>query len=116
MEENPNLDDDRKKKLTAQQLTKARAIVGAHKEKIEITDSQWEAIQAGAISTAKLQRILLNTDQDAFKERAMPHNRNVLTPAKEQLLKSMIASGRYTNAELAEALGISVSTVNKYKQ
>lgn len=116
MEENPNLDDDRKKKLTAQQLTKARAIVGAHKEKIEITDSQWEAIQAGAISTAKLQRILLNTDQDAFKERAMPHNRTALTPAKEQLLKSMIASGRYTNAELAEALGISVSTVNKYKQ
>lgn len=111
---NPDLDYEHKSRIRAQELEKARYELGAKKQKIEITDREWDAIQANAISTNKLSRILNNTDQEAFKKRATPKDAAItLTSAKLSLIKSMYDSGMYTQADIAERLGISASTVSK---
>lgn len=109
---NPDIDYEHRRKEAARALNKARAIVGAKKEKIMITDRQWEAIQANAISTNKLQKILLNTDQEAYKRRATPKTqKNTLSPSQINLAKAMASSGMYTQKEIAEKFGVSPSTV-----
>lgn len=110
---NPDMDYEHKQRERARALTQARAIVGAHKEKIEITDREWEAIQANAISTNKLTQILNNTDQDKFKQRATPRNSTSLTDAQIALARSMRASGMYSNKEIADRLGVSASAVTR---
>lgn len=110
---NPDLTSEEKKKLKTQALAAARVQVGAKSTKIEISDRQWEAIQAGAISDTKLSQILNHTDLDKLKERATPRNSSSLSDAKVAKLKAMSASG-YSNAEIAEALGVSPSTVHNY--
>lgn len=110
---NPDMDYEHKQRARAQALTQARAVVGAKKEQVEITDREWEAIQANAISTNKLTQILNNTDQEAFKQRATPHSSASLTPSQISLAKAMASSGMYTNAEIAERLGVSASYISK---
>lgn len=112
--DNPYMTDEEKKKIKSQALAEQRVRYGAKKSKIEITDKEWEAIQAGAISSQKLSDILSNTDTDALRERAMPKNyRNTLTPAKEAHIKAMSARG-YSSKEIADQVGLSPSTVNKF--
>lgn len=101
------------KKISNQELTKARAMVGAKKDSIEITDKEWEAIQAGAIHENKLSLILNNTNIDKIRERATPRNNSSISNAKISRIKSLSNSG-YTIAEIARKLGISKSTVSKY--
>ena len=61
-----------------------------------------------------LTRILNNTDQEAFKKRATPKDASIsLTPAKISLVKTMYNSGMYTQADIAERLGVSTSTISK---
>lgn len=96
-------------------LEDARNITGASgsKTRINITDRQWEAIQAGAISSTKLSEILSFTDPDAIRQRAIPRTTTTLSPAKISKARNMNNSG-YTIAYIAEALGVSTSTVSKY--
>lgn len=111
---NPDWDYEHRQRERARSLTEARALLGAKKEKIKITDRQWEAIQANAISNNKLQEILRNTDQDAFKKRATPKQTSLtLNPSQIELAKAMSNSGMYTQKEIAERLGVSPSTVSK---
>lgn len=105
--------NDKKKKIRGQALTEARERVNAKKKKIDITDREWEAIQAGAITSNKLLEILQNSDQDKLKERAMPKESRTPRPAQVSRMKAMQASG-YTLKEIAEATGYSVSTISKY--
>ena len=114
VEANPSIksDDDAYRRLRGQALTGARLRVGAKKERIDIGDREWEAIQRGAISDSKLQRILRNTDADALKQRATPRNNESLSTSKTALAKAMAANG-YTQAEIAERIGVSASTVSK---
>lgn len=100
-------------KLSQQALTRARLQTGAQRHPIDITDKEWEAIQAGAISEHKLTQILKYTDTDKIRERATPRSFKEVSPAKQARIKSMAASG-LTNAEIARSLGISSSTVSKY--
>lgn len=111
--EDPNLDAEHIKKQKSLALANAREIVGAKKEKIVITDKEWKAIQAGAISDNKLLSILNNADTKQIKQLAMPRNSNELSSAKQSLIRTMNASG-YSLAEIAERLDISSSTVSKY--
>ena len=60
---NPDMTKDEIKKKGQQALTKYRAELGAKKQNIQITDKEWEAIQAGAISENKLKLILNNSDK-----------------------------------------------------
>ena len=112
---NPDMTKEEIKKARQIAINNARAAVGATGKgtRITIDDKEWEAIQAGAISDSKLTQILRYTDMDGVKQRAMPRTTTQLTPAKEAKAKSMQASG-YTYAEIADALGVSRSTINNY--
>jgi DNA-binding CsgD family transcriptional regulator len=109
---NPDMDADDLKKLKNSALTEARLQTGAEKQRIKITDDEWSAIQAGAITPNKLKQILDNTDLDLVKELATPKSRELMTNIKLQRAESMLASG-YTQAEVADALGVSVATLKR---
>ena len=109
---NPEMSSADLKKIKGQALTEARLRVGAKKQQIDITNKEWEAIQAGAISTSKLTEILNNTDLDKVKQLATPRTATALSKAKSSKAQSMLNSG-YTRAEVADALGISTSTLSK---
>lgn len=111
--DNPDMTKAEIKKANQQALSAARTSVGAKRSSIEIADKEWEAIQAGAISENKLTQILNNTNIDALRQRATPRATTSLSTAKKNRISAMKASG-YTTAEIAEALGISTSTVSKY--
>lgn len=108
---NPQMDGETRKKIEGQALREARERTGAKKQQIVITDREWEAIQAGAISKSRLSDILNNTDLDVVKKLATPRTSKVMVPAKVARARAMIDAG-YTQAEVAEALGISKSTLN----
>lgn len=112
-QENPDMTKGEIKKANQQALTAARNSVGAKREPILITDREWEAIQAGAISENRLTQIINNVDTDKLRQRATPRATTTLSSAKVNKIASMNASG-YTTAEIAEALGVSASTVSKY--
>lgn len=117
VQDNPALEKDKKELRKVRQIaiTNARASVGASGKdtKIDITDREWEAIQAGAISDSKLSQILRYADADKLRERATPRLTNQLSQAKINKVRAYQASG-YTINEIAEALGVSSSTVSKY--
>lgn len=110
---NPDMTKAEIKKAGQQALVKARTEVGAKRETIKITDREWEAIQAGAISNNKLQQIVAHTDTDELRQRATPRASTTLSQAKISKIQNMRASG-YTNAEIAKAVGVSAATVTKY--
>lgn len=112
-QENPNMEKEELKKIKQRALSDARNKLGAKRTTVDITDAEWEAIEAGAISPNKLSQILQNTDTAVIREKATPKNNRTMSDAKLNKLKCMAASG-YSNAEIAEALGISSSTVTKY--
>ena len=110
--DNPELayDKDKRKKVNAQCLEEARYRVGAKKNSIVITDRQWEAIQAGAVSSQRLEEILKNTDIDALKKRALPKTPKGIAPGKLATAKLKLDRG-YSSEEVARSLGVSVSTL-----
>lgn len=112
-QDNPGMTSGEIKKASQQALTQARAAVGAKRETIKITDREWEAIQAGAISENKLTQIIDNVDIDSLRQRATPRVTTSLSLAKQAKIASMNASG-YSTSEIAEALGVSTSTVSDY--
>lgn len=115
-DEGKELTKDEIKKASQQALTKYRESVGSVSRRdrsINITDKEWEAIQAGAISENNLKKILNNTDIDNLRERATPRTTTSLSQAKINQIKAMSASN-YTTSEIAKKLGVSSSTVSKY--
>lgn len=109
---NPDMDEATLKKIKSQALIEARRRTGAKKELVDITDREWEAIQAGAISKSKLKAILENADINRVKELATPRATPVLSTAKLGMAKAMAASG-YTQAQIADALGVSLTTLKR---
>ena len=107
---NPGMTKDELKRMKSQAIMGARLKIGATKPKIDITDNEWKAIQSHAISNSKLLSILDNTDLDQLRQRATPRNTRAITDNMKTLAKSMAASG-YTNAQIADRLGISASSV-----
>lgn len=114
-QDNPAIEKKELKKIAQRELTSARIRVGALRQPIKLSDREWEAIQSGAISENKLRQIIKYVDGDDLRKRATPRTAKTMTPAKINKLQAMKASG-YTNQEIADALGVSVSTVNKYKE
>ena len=72
-----------------------------------------KAIQSGAISPNVLKQLINFADKTELKSLAMPKTRQPLSQFKVNKAKAMLLSG-HTRAEIAEALGVSVSTVSKY--
>lgn len=110
---NPDMKPGDIKKASQQALTKYRNYVGAKRQPIVITDREWEAIQAGAISENTLSKILNNTDTDNLRQKATPRAASTLSTAKINKIKAMNNSN-YSLSEIAKALGVSTSTVSNY--
>ena len=114
--DNPDMTKEEKKKLRNQLLSGARAEVGSTSKKereLDLTDREWDAINAGAFSSNQLKSIIDNFDEDKLKKQAMPREQKGLPDSKISLIKTM-ASGNYTTAEIADRLGVSTATVSKY--
>lgn len=113
--DNPHIDEDQKKKLKQRLLTQARLETGAHRQKIVITEREWEAIQKGAVSPTALKKMFNYVDKDVLRKYATPKSEVKLSDTKIRRIQNMTNSG-YTNAEIAAQLGVSVTTIIKYKQ
>jgi DNA-binding NarL/FixJ family response regulator len=107
---NPNMAKEDVKKVQNQALAEARSRTGAGKQRIVLSQSEWDAIQAGAISNHKLEQILNNADLDTVKKLATPKSELLMTTTKTQRATQMLSSG-YTQIEVADALGVSLSTL-----
>ena len=110
IEADPSMDKKQKKRVRAQELAASRELMGARKQKIDITPREWEAIQAGAIAHSPLREILNNADPDQVRAYATPRDTPTLSGMRLSKAKSMINAG-YTQAEIASSLGVSVSTI-----
>lgn len=109
---NPDMSQEDLKKIKGQALNEARHRIGAKKEKIVISDKEWEAIQLGAISNNVLSQIIANADSDAIKAKATPRTAYKMTDAKIAKAKAMLQEG-YTTSEIASALGVSTTTIQE---
>lgn len=109
---NPDVDADSKSRRKGQELNAARKALGAKAQNIVISDREWEAIQAGAISKTTLKRIMDHTDTDRLRELATPKQHKVMTDTAIFRARSMANHGA-TIAEIADQLGVSPSTISK---
>lgn len=109
---NPEMDKDELKKIKTQALANSRARTGAKKQAVYITDDEWSAIQAGAITNNRLNAILKNADQDRVKALATPRTKAPVSSTTVARARAMLNAGR-TQAEVATALGIPTSTLNE---
>lgn len=107
----PGMDKDEIAKLKTRSLAKARETVGAKKAQIKLTEKEWEAIQARAVSTTKLQQILDNADMDIIRKLATPRQLQLST-AKASRARTLLSKG-YTYAEVAEAMGVSTTVLRE---
>lgn len=112
LEENPDMTRDEKRKLRGRLIKECRDKVGAGKERIEIEPREWEAIQAHAVSPTTLKKIINNSNMDQIKQLSMPRSTPIMSQAKITRAKSMFRQGR-TTAEVAEALDVSVSSLQR---
>lgn len=111
IEANGEMSATEKKKLRGKAIGPARDAVGASKTRIFITDQEWKAIQAGAVSANKLNQILNNANSDRLKELSTPRLSPKASAAKVTKAKQLISSG-YTYAEIGQYLGMSASWVS----
>jgi hypothetical protein len=109
---NPDMADDEKRKIKNQALAEMRVRTGAIKTRIDITQSEWDAIQAGAISNDKLVKILNNTDIDRIRELATPRKHVLMDSRNQARARGMLDRG-YTQAEVAAQLGVSLTTLKE---
>lgn len=108
-------DKDEISKIRRAAINDARVSTGASgkRARITISDGEWTAIQAGAISDTTLSEILRYAEPKTVRERATPRATTQLSQARINRIKALANSG-HTNSEIAEALGISTSAVSKY--
>ena len=112
---NPDMDKSEIKKAKQVALNKYRDNMGSVSRKernIDITDREWEAIQAGAISESKLNDILDNTDIAKLRERATPRTTKSYSNAQINRMRAMSAT--LTIQQIADKFNCSPSTVSKY--
>lgn len=106
----PDMEASELKKVKAQALIEARSRTGASKKLVDITDDEWKAIQAGAITANKLDSILRNSDIDQVKKLATPQTRLAMSNVAKARAQMMLANG-FTQAEVADQLGVSLTTL-----
>ena len=113
---NPDMKPDDIRKASQRAITKYRQEVGSisrRERSINITDKEWEAIQAGAISENKLSQILQNSDPDKLRQLSMPKKSNKLSTAQISRIRNL-DNNNFTISEIAQKMGLSTSTVSAY--
>jgi hypothetical protein len=108
----PDTDAKQRKRLESQALETARTRTGAKKQRIEISQEEWNAIQAGALHDTKVRAILDNADMDIVVKLATPRPSRLMSNADTKRAQRMLDSG-ISRAEVAKALGVSVSTLDE---
>jgi len=112
--ENPTAEFEDIQKHSGNFLKEARQRMGSSKHRIKLTPKEWEAIQAGAITHNRFLQILNNTDLDVIKEYATPREYvSKLSRNEIAYARNLLSQGRYTQAEIADLLGVSVSTLQR---
>lgn len=106
----PDATKDSIKKVKGRALRDAREVTGASKTRVNFTEKEWEAIQAGAISTNFLQQLIANADKDRVRALATPREGKEMAPTSIKRAKDMLSRG-YTQAEVADVLGLSLVTL-----
>ena len=106
----PSMDKQDIKRVENQAIAEARYRTGAGKQRIEITPAQWNAIQAGAIKKKMSSDILDNSDLDVVKKLATPRTQLLMSSSKKARASMMFEQG-FTQAEVAQALGVSLTTL-----
>lgn len=112
-EDHPEWDNDDKKKHRGIAIQRAREITGAHKDKVEFTDREWEAIQKGAIAEKTLMDLLKQADKESYTKLATPRDSRVIPDSTRSAIQNMYESGLYTQAEIAARYGVSSSEVSQ---
>ena len=102
------------KRLKNQALIGARTRIGASRTPVTITDSEWKAIQEGAISSHMLQQLVRNMNDDQLKALATPREKKKVTQSQQSRAMAMLRRG-YTISQVAQAVGISTSSINTIK-
>jgi hypothetical protein len=108
----PDMEPGDLKKIKSQALMEARTRTKADKSIITLTERQWEAIQAHAVSANILKQILDNADMDVVRRLATPRKQEELTASVKTQIRRRIEAG-YTQSEVANSLGLSTSTITK---
>ena len=109
---NPDMSKKERAKIEYMAVETARARLGTDRKgtRIRPTPREWEAIQRGAVSNAMLEEIVANADSDHIKKLAMPRETSRVSTAQQSRIMTLRSRGA-TQAEIAEALGLSVSQV-----
>lgn len=115
IEANPELkdkdNDDKRRKLSAKAMDEARDAVngGVHTKRyrITLTDREWDAIQAGAISETQFKRVIRYSDKDELKKRALPRQGTGLKASTRSRAIMLLNKG-YAPSTVAKELGISI--------
>lgn len=110
LDANPNMDRETKKKIKGQMLDLGRHRTGATKIRVDITQEEWNAIQAGAISSGMLSDILDNANMKIVRDYATPKRVHMMTTSKTSRARTMLTQG-YTQADVAAQLGVSLTTL-----
>lgn len=111
----PDWDKDDEKKYRQIYINQARNTVQAASRKtlaVKITPREWDAIQAGAISEHTLREILRFADLNEVRRYATPRQQTGLTNAQRARARTLLRNG-HTQAEVAEVMGVSTTTLFK---
>ena len=112
-EANPEWSEEDYKKQKNKVIKIARARLGLAKDPVEVTEKEWEAIQAHAVSKGMLSEILTYTDMDKIKRYAMPRETQKMSLADVNRALSMLNSDdpRMTRSYVADYFNVSISTL-----
>lgn len=116
LKEKPEIknDDEELRKLKSQAINGARNRFGGGRKKLELTEKEWEAVNAGAVGKTDIGKIAQYMDGRKLKQQVMSREGRQRTPAEKAALENRINSIKnlgYSNEEIAAQLNISVSTV-----
>lgn len=110
--QNPSMSSAELKKVKDRAIKTTRDRLNAKPQRIEINSKEWEAIQNGAVASDVLRKVLAKADMDQVKKLAQPKTKLLMQPHNITLARSLLNSG-YTRAEVADHLGVSVSTLDR---
>ena len=86
--------------------------MGTQKYRIVPTQEEWNAIASGALTSTKISDLFSLMDVDVVREYATPKEyTSKLSRSEIAYAKSLLNSGNYSTKEIADSLGISVSTL-----
>lgn len=103
---------DRLSKLRAREIEKARAATHAKRNPLDLTEKEWNAIEAGALTDNKVKGIMRYAKPGIIKKYASGKTSVALNDAKAARARALLNSG-WSQKQVADELGVSISTLRK---